>query len=224
MIKLIALQPTLRLQCIGFMIGSSLFALGAAPVLSDKMGSEACNLSFFIGAWFFTSAAFFQLQLSGPSRNSDGALRALWLAAAVQFLGTLLFNASTAGALGAHSVHAERDLVWAPDAAGSVAFLISGAFLMLVLAHSRNLWGPVNADWASTWINMLGCVAFGLSAVGSIVLPGGGLDNPELANWGTFVGAICFFLASAITLPGASRKQPDSRGEKSGPESAPEYG
>jgi hypothetical protein len=203
MVKSIAIQPTLRLQCIGFMIGSSLFALGSAPGLSDHLGSHACNVSFFIGAWFFTSAAFVQLQLSGPSRNDRGALRALWLAASTQFLGTLLFNVSTGAALKASTIVAQRDLVWVPNAEGSAAFLLSGGFALLVLVRSSNLWGPVNRDWFSAWVNMLGCVAFGMSAIGAIILPNGSDDNATLATWGTFIGAICFFLASAVVLPGA---------------------
>lgn len=205
MIKTVVIQATLRLQCWGFMIGSSLFALGSAPVLSDKLGSHLCNVSFFIGAWFFTSAAFVQLQRSGPSRNENGALRALWLTASTQFLGTLLFNVSTGAALKASTVVAQRDLVWAPNAEGSAAFLISGGFALLVLVRSSNLWGPVNRDWLSSWVNMLGCVAFGLSAIGAIVLPNGSSDNATLATWGTFIGAICFFVASAVVLPGAGK-------------------
>lgn len=201
--KSIAIKPTLLLQCVGFMIGSALFAVGSAPGLSDALGSRACNTSFFIGAWFFTAAAFVQLQLSGPSRNERNALRALWLAAATQFLGTLLFNVSTGAALDVNTVAAEQHLVWAPDAQGSVAFLISGGFALLALVRANVLWGPRDAGWASTWINMLGCVAFGLSAIGAIVLPDGSLRDSALANWGTFIGAICFFAASAVLLPQA---------------------
>jgi hypothetical protein len=207
MIKAIAIQPTLRLQCLGFVIGSSLFAIGSAPGLSDQLGSHACNVCFFIGAWFFTSAAFVQLQRSGPSRNERGALRAVWLTASTQFLGTLLFNVSTGAALKASTVVAQRDLVWAPDAEGSAAFLISGGFALLVLVRSSNLWGPVNRDWLSSWVNMVGCVAFGLSAIGAVVLPNGSAANGDLSDWGTFVGAICFLVASAVVLPGSGSEE-----------------
>jgi hypothetical protein len=41
------------------------------------------------------------------------------------------FNVSTAASVRAHAVMAERRLVWAPDATGSLAFLVSavGAFV-----------------------------------------------------------------------------------------------
>lgn len=205
--QLVVVQPTLMLQCVGFMIGSSLFALASAPVLSDAFGSEIDNWLCFIGAWFFTAAASVQLLLSGSARNEHGALRALWLAASTQWFGTLLFIVSTGGALRVESVFVERDIVWGPNAEGSVAFLISGAFALLVLVRSHSLWGPVSADWFSSWVNMLGCVAFGVSAVGSVVLPGGGIQDATLANWGTFVGALCFFVASAVFLPRAQRER-----------------
>jgi hypothetical protein len=221
-IRAVVIRPTLRLQCIGFIIGSTLFALGSAPGLSDELGSHVCNALFFIGAWFFTTAAFVQLQLSRPSRNERGALRAVWLAASTQFLGTLLFNVSTGAALNATSVTAQRDLVWAPNAEGSAAFLISGGFALLVLVRSSTLWGPVSRDWLSTWVNMLGCIAFGLSAIGAVVLPTGSEANATLANWGTFIGAICFFLASAVVLP--PRSDDDSGDDLvAGADTSPEH-
>jgi hypothetical protein len=206
--RLVVIQPTLKLQCLGFMIGSSFFAVGSSPWLSERMSSETDNLLFFIGAWFFTSAAFVQLVLSGSVRNERGALRALWLAAASQFFGTLLFNVSTGAALRVDTVLAQRHFVWAPDAEGSVAFLISAGFALLVLVRSDSLWGPRNDEWLSTWVNMLGCLAFGVSAVGAAVLPGGGLQNAGVASWGTFIGALCFFVASAVMLPTAMRESP----------------
>ena len=49
------------------------------------------------------------------------------LAARVQFIGTVLFNVSTATAVWAHRVPAERRFMWTPDALGSVLFLLSSA-------------------------------------------------------------------------------------------------
>lgn len=206
MLKTIAIQPTLKLQSVGFMIGASLFAIGSAPGLSDALGSRVSNGCFFVGAWFFTTAAFVQLVRSGPARNEDRALRAVWLVASTQFLGTLLFNVSTGSALRANTLLIEKEWVWTPNAEGSAAFLISGAFALLVLMRSDALWGPRNAEWFGTWVNMLGCIAFGLSAVGAVLLPDGQVRDAVLANWGTFVGAICFFLASAVALPAANRE------------------
>ncbi|MDQ2700265.1 MAG: hypothetical protein M3Y23_02930 [Actinomycetota bacterium] len=203
MLKRFEITPTLMFQCLGFMIGSTFFAVGSFGPVAEQIGSTASNILFFIGSWGFTSAAFVQLQLSGASRNERGVLRAVWLAAGTQFVGTILFNVSTGSAIYAESVTAQQDLVWAPDAQGSVLFLISGAFALLALARVDRFWGPFDRDWWSSWVNMAGCVAFGVSAVAAVVTSAGGVENASFAAWGTFVGAVCFFAASALVLPEA---------------------
>lgn len=207
--KNVTLEPKLLTQCVGFMIGSFFFALGSTPGLSEIMGANTCNWLFFIGSWFFTAAGFIQLLLSGHMRNERGKLRAMWLAAATQFAGTILFNISTGSAIDAETVQQEMQLVWNPNAAGSALFLVSGGFALLVLVRSNTIWGPISKDWFSSWINMLGCIAFGVSAFGSLVLPDGAIKDAFLANWGTFIGAICFFVASAVILPEAIRTRKD---------------
>ena len=102
-------MPTLRRQCWLFAIGSSLFALATLPGTSAIAGAGLANLLCFIGSWFFTTAGWMQLVLSGP------ALRIGWLSAAAQFV-------STGAALCAHAVKPERRLVWAPDATGRWRF------------------------------------------------------------------------------------------------------
>jgi uncharacterized membrane protein len=198
------LKPTLTRQCWGFMIGSLLFALSSAPGLSDWLGSGTGNVLCFIGAWGFTYAGFIQWITSGPRLVSKGdamLISAVWLAAATQSVGTVLFNVSTSAALTAKSVAAQEQLVWNPDAAGSVAFLISGALAIRGYRHRYRAWNPGSRDWWSTQINMVGCIAFGVSAVGAYILSDGSSYDPWLANAGTFVGAVCFFLASLIVLP-----------------------
>ena len=200
------LIPTLTKQCWGFMIGSAFFALGSAPGLSEAMGTDAANLLFFVGAWFFTTAGLIQLFLSGavaiPVSYAPGRMvRAEWLTAATQSFGTLMFNVSTTSALYARSVAAEDRFVWSPDAGGSVAFLISGFFAFVAYARVANFWDMRFKGWWSTLVNFIGCVAFGFSAIGSFVLSNGDALNGSLANNGTFIGAICFLLASLIVLP-----------------------
>ncbi|MGM7670377.1 hypothetical protein [Microbacterium sp. A93] len=208
--------PTVAKQCWGFMIGSAFFALGSAPGLSEALGSTGSNLLFFIGAWFFTTAGLIQLFLSGamavPVSYAPGRMvRAEWLAAATQSFGTLLFNVSTTSALYAKSVSAQERLVWNPDAGGSVGFLVSGVLAFVAYAHVSQLWEPSKRAWWSVLINFVGCVAFGISAVGSYILSSGNVVNGSLANYGTFIGAICFLLASLIVLPQWDRRAPAAR-------------
>ncbi|MFV0435378.1 MAG: hypothetical protein ACK5LO_15570 [Leucobacter sp.] len=206
------LVPTLTKQSWLFMIGSALFALSVAPGMSHFINTQGANLLCFVGAWFFTAAGLQQWILSGaatlPVKYQPGKMfRAEWLAAGVQSVGTILFNVSTTGALSATTVHDEKHLVWNPDAGGSVAFLISAVFVLIAYDHANKAWSPSKPGWWSAWINMIGCVAFGFSAVGSFIQPDGSAADSDMANWGTFIGAICFFMASLIALP----KQPWNR-------------
>ncbi|NYG22361.1 uncharacterized membrane protein YhaH (DUF805 family) [Agromyces hippuratus] len=206
------LIPTVTKQCWGFMIGSAFFALGSAPGLSESLGTAGANLLFFVGAWFFTTAGLIQLFLSGaiavPVSYAPGRMvRAEWLAAATQSFGTLMFNVSTTAALYAKSISAQEHFVWNPDAGGSVAFLVSGVLAFIAYARVARLWDIGRAAWWSVLINFIGCVAFGVSAVGAYILPSGSAISGSLANSGTFIGAICFLLASLVVLPQWNRSK-----------------
>ncbi len=184
---------TLRLQCWLFAIGAALFATGTAPGFASVFGAGATNVVCFVGSWFFTSAALIQLRLS-----VDGMDR---LAARVQFIGTVLFNVSTATAVWAHRVPAERRFMWTPDALGSVLFLLSSAISVAALLIWARGTATLLRDWCPAWINMAGSVAFGVSAVGAFVRRTGVTADEWLANVGTFVGALCFMLAALMALP-----------------------
>lgn len=212
------LVPTPTRQSLLFMIGSALFAGGSALSIGNLGSATTANLLCFVGAWFFTTAGLFQLILSGQATtmvNDPPArmLRPEWLAAATQSVGTVLFNVSTTAALTATTVASEEQLVWTPDAGGSLAFLVSAVFVVVAYVGDRGrVWEPRRADWWSGLVNMIGCLAFGVSAVASFVLADGAWADPNLANGGTFIGAICFFLASAVVLPRHHRRRPARAG------------
>ena len=190
---------TLSRQCWLFAIGSTLFAVATLPSLSALAGAGLVNLLCFVGSWFFTFAGWMQLVLSGP------ALRIGWLSAATQFAGTILFNISTGASLWAHAVKPERRLVWAPDATGSLAFLVSGALGVVAVTTVVGVFELKSRDWRAEWINMIGCVAFGVSALGAFVTKSGVTEDALLANVGTFIGALCFLAAAMLVLPRRAR-------------------
>ena len=137
----------LRREAWGFAIGSIFFALGAVPFYADAVGPVVTNLTFSIGAVFFTLAALIQLALSGrrpPRRGSNPADRADWWAAAVQFVGTLFFNVSTTDALD----HGDRTPMRASAAAGvrmrsgSICFLVASALAIVATTDRDRLWDP----------------------------------------------------------------------------------
>ena len=188
-------MATLSRQCWLFAIGSTLFAIATLPGLSAVAGAGLVNLLCFVGSWFFTTAGWMQLVLSGP------ALRIGWLSAATQFAGTILFNISTGASLWAHAVKPERRLVWAPDFLGSLAFLVSGALGIVAVTAVVGLFELRSRDWQAEWINMIGCLAFGVSALGAFVTTTGVTEDALLANTGTFVGALCFLVVALLILP-----------------------
>ncbi|GAA3209383.1 hypothetical protein [Microbacterium terregens] len=194
----------LRREAWGFAIGSIFFAVGAVPFYADAVGDVIANLTFFVGAIFFTLAALIQLALSGrrpPRRGGTRANRADWWAAAVQFVGTLLFNLSTTAALiTAMNVTTRVGSGWRPDAWGSICFLVASAFAVVATTDRDGLWDPKARSWRCTWLNMAGSVFFGLSAIGAFVIPQ--TSNPVSQFWanaGTFLGALCFLAAALLS-------------------------
>jgi drug/metabolite transporter (DMT)-like permease len=196
----------LRRESWGFAIGSSLFAVGALPGYANGVGVRFDNATYFVGSLFFTAAAFIQLALSGrrpPRHGAHRVERCDWYSAAIQFVGTLLFNVSTGVAL-VHSLTVEEAdrWVWRPDMYGSIAFLVSSALAVVATTETDRLWDPRARNWLSTWLNMAGSVAFGVSAVAAFVNPStGDLRNAGVANLGTLVGALCFLVAALLTRP-----------------------
>lgn len=196
----------LRKEAWGFVIGSVLFALAAVPGYARWVGVDADNLTYFIGSMFFTGAGYAALRLSGrpaPNQESDRVEVYDWWAAAIQSVGTLCFNVSTGIAMvsGLTSVEADK-WVWRPDVFGSAAFLVASALAVVATTETDKLWDPRARDWRSTWMNMVGSIAFAASAVGAFVHPATGqLANAVLANLGTFVGALCFLIAALLMQP-----------------------
>lgn len=206
------IRHSARTECWGFAIGSTLFAVGSAPGFAGWAGSAVSNSSFFVGSWFFTFAAFVQLQLCGrlrgvarPIAGSQQAGRDVhiseWLSAAVQLVGTVAFNVSTGAALVVHSIVKTDRFVWRPDVYGSIAFLISSGLAVYAVRLYRRRDEPDAPRWPATILNTVGSIAFGFSAIGAYVDASGEPIAPLLDQGGTFIGALCFLAASLISLP-----------------------
>ncbi len=57
-------------------------------------------------------------------------------------------------------------------------------------------------EWWIAAVNLLGCVAFGLSAIASYMLPStGSLLDVAAANSFTALGGLCFLIGSVLLLP-----------------------
>ncbi|WP_240642051.1 YrhK family protein [Microbacterium sulfonylureivorans] len=194
----------LRREAYGFAIGSLCFFAGALPLYADWAGAVWTNLTFFAGSIFFTSAALIQLLLSGrrpPREHTNRPDRADWWSAAIQFAGTLAFNVSTAAALIAAIARPDAVGVgWRPDFWGSIAFLVSSFLAVEATRGRERLWDRDARTWHGTGLNMLGSVAFGVSAIAAFVVPAtGDMVSEQWTNIGTAVGALCFFTAAILS-------------------------
>jgi hypothetical protein len=204
-----------------FAIGSLLFALGAVPGYASAVGAEWDNVTFFAGSLFFTSAAFltYREAVDAAPRALNPAHRRFfvyqpgridWWATGVQLVGTVFFNVSTGTATAANlSAQAAHQHVWRPDAIGSVCFLVSSLLAWYETCHGWAAWRPKEWSWWITLANLVGSIAFGVSAVAAYVNPiTGQVHNVARANSQTLVGAVCFFIGALLLLPERTEEIP----------------
>jgi peptidoglycan/LPS O-acetylase OafA/YrhL len=118
-------------------------------------------------------------------------------------VGTLYFNVSTGNAMRVDlTAQAANQHVWRPDAVGSVCFLVASALAWFEVCHGWAGWRPRSWSWWITLANLVGSVAFGVSAVAGYINPATGqLHNAERSNLGTLAGAVCFFVGALLLLP-----------------------
>ncbi len=214
-----------------FALGAALFMAGCVLVLSPGLApgwSANANAVFFAGSIPFTSAAYLQLfqAANAGEFKLHGATdkRRLcffgwrpreigWLGCALQFVGTLLFNLNTFDAMIPGLNWFQLDLlIWIPDMAGSVFFLLSGYLAFIETCHKHWAWKPAELSWWITFINLLGCVAFMIAAVFAFVpAPPAGFDGTTIGTGFTLIGGACFFIGSLLMLPEVGRAKPGTQ-------------
>ncbi len=203
-----------------FMAGSACFVVGSVPAYLSATGGWVDGVTYVVGSVFFTCASYGQLvQAQSPGTTGVDeatqrrAVRArlvgwrprdrAWLAAALQFPGTVFFNISTTAALTHNATAAQSDrYVWRPDLYGSTLFLVSSAVGVLAVSPRFLSVRPESPAWRIAWVNLLGSVLFMGSAIASYVVPSSDevLDT-RIAVAGTFFGAVCFLVGAALMLP-----------------------
>jgi hypothetical protein len=125
-----------------------------------------------------------------------------WWAVVIQLFGTVLFNMNTFEAMRGLDPVAQERFVWGPDAIGSICFLIASYLAYAEVCHRWACQQFRNISWWIVSVNLVGSVAFGVSAIASWVM----VDTDEMlsastANLWTLVGAACFFVAAYLLLP-----------------------
>ncbi len=207
-----------------FSLGALCFAVAAAAAQWASSPRAGIDVTFFAGSLMFTAAAYLQYleavnvgRCAGAPASAGGRLRPAswepkridWLASAVQLAGTVFFNISTFAAMkhGLGTSQSNRR-VWAPDAFGSICFLVSSELALAEVCHRWVCLRRRSLSWVIVALNLLGSIAFGVAAVASLLEPASGEPlSARLANGGTALGGVCFFVAALALMPEAAGEE-----------------
>jgi hypothetical protein len=198
-----------------FVIGGSLFAIGAALAQADVGGPLLPACVFLVGGVFFSTGGYSALLqvINGPREGPGGSFlagrwrwwsaepgRLEWLAAAVLFVGTLVFAINLVDSFISELTPRQADrLIWSPDMIGCALFIVSGHLAMVEISGSwLPCWRPRDLGWRIVAVNQLGSVLFMVAAVASFVHRDGDLVAAGIANWGTLTGALCFAVGGVM--------------------------
>lgn len=199
-----------------FVIGGSLFCLGALLAQAHVGGPRLAAAVFLVGGVFFSTGGYASvLQVANAPRaaDADGVVRAApwrwwstepgrldWGSAVTLFVGTLYFGASLTAALVGDLTTAQiHRLVWSPEFIGCVLFLLSGHLALTEMHRDRPRGRRADLGWWIVVVNQLGSALFMAAAIAAFVRPTTGDELAVgIANWATFAGAACFAIAGAM--------------------------
>jgi hypothetical protein len=177
-----------------FLIGGSLFAIGAA-LAQAGVNPTACATIYLLGGVFFSTGGYASVvQVRGEPRLQRSS-------AVVLFAGTLVFAINLVDSFIQELTPTAFDrLVWSPDMIGCALFLVSGHLAMAGIAGGFwRVWRRRDLGWWIIAVNQVGSVLFMVSAVASFVRPSSGdVVTTGIANWGTLLGALCFAIAGLM--------------------------
>jgi YrhK-like protein len=177
-----------------FVIGGSLFAIGAALAQGDVGGPRPAAGVYLAGGVFFSTGGAASVRLARDEAPLEQ------LSALVLFVGTLVFAINLLDSLIGDLSPAQYDrLVWSPDMVGCALFLVSGHLAMVQISGTwLPCWRPRDPGWRIVAVNQLGSLLFMVSAVASLVRAEGDMIAVGVANWGTLTGALCFAAAGVM--------------------------
>jgi len=211
-------------MCVLFMIGSFAFAAGALLCFDLSLPVILPAVIFFVGSLFFTSAAYLQFleAINVPDTSARAQAgkanrakyfawepdRIDWWSTITQLVGTLYFNFSTFNALRMNLSITKIDrLVWSADFLGSILFLVSSSLAYGEVASALTNPRRTSLTWWIVLSNLLGSVAFGISAITSFILPSvGTMINANVTNLTTAIGGVCFFIGALLQLMETNRE------------------
>jgi hypothetical protein len=201
---------------VSFVIGGSLFSLGALLAQVGIGAARTVDLVYLAGGVFFSLGGYAStLQAANAPTDIDegGSLSSTswswwrwrpheigWLSVAVLFLGTLLFAVSLVAAFAENlTVRQSNSWIWVPDMLGCVCFLVSGHLALLEVCHGRIGIRTQEIGWWIVAVNQVGSVLFFLAGLAAYTRPETStVISLGLVNWGTFLGALCFVAGGVV--------------------------
>ena len=204
------------LAAVAFILGGSLFSLGALLAGIGVGSTRTIDVVYLVGGVFFSLGGYLSvLQASNTPTDIDerGALSSPgwrwwrtethhlgWLSAAVLFVGTLFFGLSLVAAFAEGLTPRQSNgWIWLPDMLGCVCFLVSGHLALLEVCQGHLGVRPRDVGWWVVAVNQVGSVLFFLAGLAAFVRPATSEElDAGLVNWGTFAGALCFVLGGVI--------------------------
>jgi hypothetical protein len=200
-----------------FTVGGSLFAAGAAVAQLGSGDATTAASIYFAGGLFFNVGAYASLLGAINAPRGVAADRTLtaerwrwwsyephridWLSTFLLLVGTLAFGIDLIDSfLRGLTTQQVNRLIWAPEVAGCVLFLISGHLAMTEVCHRfRPCLRRRDLGWSIVAINQIGSVLFMISALAAFTRPETGSEvNVDAANWGTLSGALCFAIGGVM--------------------------
>lgn len=189
-----------------FVVGGSLFCVGALLAQAHIGGPRLAAVVFLAGGLFFTTGGYTSVLLAVNAGGgewrwwSTEPTRLDWASAVTLFVGTLYFGGSLLAALIGDLTTAQiHRLVWSPEVIGCVLFLVSGHLALVQLRRERREGGGTGLSWRIAVVNQVGSALFMAAAIAAFVRPTSGDELAVgIANWSTFAGAACFAAAGVL--------------------------
>jgi len=200
------LRRTNAIAATAFIVGGSLFCIGALLAQADIGGPRLAAAVFAAGGVFFTTGGYTSVLLVVNARGDQWRWwsvepgRLDWASAVTLFVGTLYFGASLLAALIGDLTTAQiHRLVWSPEVIGCVLFLLSGHLALTELRRDRPRGRRADLGWWIAVVNQAGSALFMAAAIAAFVRPSTGDELAVgIANWATFAGAACFAAAGVM--------------------------
>jgi hypothetical protein len=210
------LDRTNRVAAFSFMVGGSLFSLGALFAQIGVGSTRTVDVVYLVGGVFFSLGGYASVvqAVNTPTEvDEHGSLSSGrwrwwaflprhigWMSAAVLFVGTLLFGISLVAAFAQDfTVRQSNSYIWFPDILGCICFLVSGHLALLEVCHGRIGVRAHELGWWIVAVNQVGSVLFFLAGLAAFTRPATSeIISLAVVNWGTFLGALCFVVGGVL--------------------------